>query len=104
MRLYCDSCLEAVDAKEHRMREEMDRDVPNSFYEYSIYTCPHCGSEVYQEPGHCVRCGMEIAPDDEFCECCRDDLFGVVDELQDNGKYTKSQVYEQLDRFLEMEM
>ena len=93
-----------VDAEEHRMREEMDRDVPNSFYEYSIYTCPNCGSEVYQEPGHCVRCGMEIAPDDEFCEFCHDEMYGVITTLQDNGKYTHSEVLEHLNRFLEKEM
>ena len=104
MRLWCEHCLEAVDADAETVRETMDSDVPNSAWEYSIYKCPFCGSEVYQEPGHCVRCGMEIAPDDEFCECCRDDLFGIVEELQDNGKYSRRDVLEQLDRFLEKEI
>lgn len=103
MRLWCEHCLEAVDADEEIVRETMDRDVPNSIWEYTIYTCPFCGKEISDEPSRCIRCDMEIPPDDDMCDCCHDDMYGVITTLQDNGKYTKSEVFEQLDRFLERE-
>ena len=101
MRLWCDRCCEAVDAVEHEHSEVMDRDVPNSIYRYSTYTCPYCGSEVYEEPSKCYRCGAETVPGDELCDCCYEDLNGVVSQLQENGKYSREVILDSLGRFLE---
>lgn len=102
MRLWCYHCDEAVDAEEETVRELMDRDVPNSVWQHSIYKCPYCGRELTDEPNECIRCGVETPPDERMCDCCHGEMFGIITTLQDNGKYTKSQVYEQLDTFLEI--
>lgn len=104
MRLWCDRCCEAVDADSHKERETMDISVPGGVWEYTVYTCPYCGSEVHEEPDHCTRCGEEIPPGDRMCDCCHDDMYGVITTLQDDGKYSKKEVLEHLDVFLEEEM
>lgn len=84
MRLWCDRCHEAVEPEVHREYEIPDANVGGYEVE-EIYTCPICGSEVYQDPGECVICGENIKPDESLCDSCREEIDAFV-ELMASAK------------------
>ena len=77
MMFYCNNCNEIFAESEARGRKPRLEDSMSPWEWIAI--CPYCGSEELGEAGTCERCGEPIPPDEHLCECCHDDLYGIVD-------------------------
>lgn len=70
----CEECGQAF--------EEPKKTVFRGMKEYGVaiepdeteYTCPHCGSEYYEEARVCPMCGEYYAGSEDVCDECMDRL------------------------------
>ena len=77
MILICDDCGFRFDEEDAKMVRPDETDGV-AWYE-RIPACPVCRStSVFEasEYGVCIRCGGEAEEGSEYCEHCRDDLWG----------------------------
>ena len=98
--MYCNDCNELFLDSEAESRPTVLEDGKPPWER--VMLCPFCGSEDLDEADSCERCGEPIPPGEHLCECCEDDLYGIVQGAIESYKGdvfdAKSKFFDYLER------
>ena len=81
----CQNCQETFDSPNCVLDSDSEYWGRNVHHYTSV--CPFCGSDDYSEMDKCEVCGEWIDPGEELCECCRDLIKDIADDIRAKGRY-----------------
>lgn len=100
--MWCEHCGNAVEPHERNIYDIPDVNVAG-YETTTIYYCPDCNHEVYQEPERCVMCGELVEPGEALCAACSEDIGAMVLLLAEYRKIEPEAIKDGLAEYLNRE-